>query len=214
MSWTRQGSKDALRQQNDLLNRITNTAPSGIIVRNPQGQITFANAYAQQKLKLTLSESNPQNYNSPLWQVTDLDGGIFPEELLPFRQVISTRRPVSSVHHAIQFPGEQRIFISANAAPIFSPDGQIESIVTTLEDITEQIAILQAHQESEERYRRLVELSPDAIIVHSEGHFVYINPAVPVFVVGLLVYNLTAFVSSPMSSYVTAWRYNSAWVEP
>jgi len=31
-------------------------------------------------------------------------------------------------------------------------------------------------------------------------------PSLPVFVVGLLVYNLTAFVSSPMSSYVTAAR--------
>jgi PAS domain S-box-containing protein/putative nucleotidyltransferase with HDIG domain len=169
--------ESALLQQNDLLNRITNTAPSGIIVRNQQGQITFANAYAQQKLRLTLSEDSPQIYDSPSWKVTDLDGGGFPDELMPFRQVLASQEPISSVHHAIQFPGEQRIFISANAAPIFSPDGKIESIVTTIEDITEQIAILQAHQESEERYRRLVELSPDAIAVHSDGRFVYINPA-------------------------------------
>ncbi len=169
--------EETLRQQNDLLNRITNTAPAGIIVRNPQGRITFANAYAQQKLRLTPSETDPYTFNSPAWQVSDLDGGDFPEDLLPFRQVLSTGRSVSSIHHAIQFPNEQRIFLSANAAPIFSPDGQIESIVTTVEDITEQISILQAHQESEERYRRLVELSPDAIAVHSEGIFVYINPA-------------------------------------
>jgi PAS domain S-box-containing protein len=32
-------------------------------------------------------------------------------------------------------------------------------------------------QESEERYRRLVEGSPDAIAVHSEGKFVFVNPA-------------------------------------
>jgi PAS domain S-box-containing protein len=31
--------------------------------------------------------------------------------------------------------------------------------------------------ESEERYRRLVEFSPDAIIVHSSGMFVFVNPA-------------------------------------
>ncbi len=35
----------------------------------------------------------------------------------------------------------------------------------------------EALRESEERYRRLVELSPEAIIVHSEGKFVYVNPA-------------------------------------
>ncbi|MEB3283180.1 MAG: EAL domain-containing protein [Lyngbya sp.] len=34
-----------------------------------------------------------------------------------------------------------------------------------------------ALRESEERYRRLVELSPEAIAVHSQGKFIYINPA-------------------------------------
>ena len=32
-------------------------------------------------------------------------------------------------------------------------------------------------RESEERYRRLVELSSDAVIVHSNGRFLYVNPA-------------------------------------
>jgi PAS domain S-box-containing protein len=35
----------------------------------------------------------------------------------------------------------------------------------------------QALRESEERYRRLVELSPDAIFVHINGRFALINPA-------------------------------------
>jgi two-component system, cell cycle sensor histidine kinase and response regulator CckA len=35
----------------------------------------------------------------------------------------------------------------------------------------------EALRESEERYRRLVELTPDAIAVHSGGRFVFVNPA-------------------------------------
>ena len=34
-----------------------------------------------------------------------------------------------------------------------------------------------ALRESEERYRKLVEISPDAVIIHQEGKITYLNPA-------------------------------------
>jgi len=45
------------------------------------------------------------------------------------------------------------------------------------QDIHDQRQTEQALAESEERYRSLVELSPEAIVVHSKGKLVYLNPA-------------------------------------
>jgi DNA-binding response OmpR family regulator len=43
--------------------------------------------------------------------------------------------------------------------------------------LKERNQMQQSVRESEERYRRLVELSPDGIFVHVDGKFVFMNPA-------------------------------------
>ena len=50
-------------------------------------------------------------------------------------------------------------------------------ILASIRDITEQKGIEGLLRESEERYRLLVEASPEPIVVHSEGVIVYMNPA-------------------------------------
>jgi len=51
---------------------------------------------------------------------------------------------------------------------------QVRAVVR---DVTDQKLVEAALKESEERYRRLVEFSPEAIAAHHEGKFVYVNPA-------------------------------------
>jgi len=44
-------------------------------------------------------------------------------------------------------------------------------------DVTDQTRAEEALRESEVRYRRLVDLAPDSILVHRDGRFVFANPA-------------------------------------
>lgn len=61
-------------------------------------------------------------------------------------------------------------------APTVFDDGR-KGVSVLLEDITKKKRTELTLQESEERYRQLVEISPDAVIIHQEGKISYINPA-------------------------------------
>ena len=56
-------------------------------------------------------------------------------------------------------------------------EGLSTAIRCVVRDVTDQKNAEEALRESEERYRQLVELSPEAIIVHRDGKLLYVNPA-------------------------------------
>ena len=66
----RQRTEEALRQERDLVARIMETSPLGVVVVNKEGQITFANRYAEQKLGLTKDELAQRTYNAPQWRIS------------------------------------------------------------------------------------------------------------------------------------------------
>lgn len=59
--------------------------------------------------------------------------------------------------------------------PLFDAEGQASRVAVFVCDISHQKKEEEDLHESEERYRNLVELSPDAILVHTEGKVAYIN---------------------------------------
>src|SRR6266540_3123168 len=62
------------------------------------------------------------------------------------------------------------------AAIPFQHEGET-AVQVVARDVTDRLKAEEALRASEDRYRRLVELSPDAIAVHSEGSFVFANRA-------------------------------------
>jgi PAS domain S-box-containing protein len=68
------------------------------------------------------------------------------------------------------------IILFCRIAPTVFDDGR-KGVSVILEDITTSKQSELELRESEDRYRTLVEISPDAVIVHQEGKITYLNPA-------------------------------------
>ncbi|HBG04122.1 MAG: signal protein [Geobacteraceae bacterium GWC2_58_44] len=79
--------------------------------------------------------------------------------------------------------GKQR-YLCFDAAPLRDAEGRVIAAIETMQDVTlrahteEQLrGALEGIRESEERFRRLVELSLDGIAILVQRRFVFINPA-------------------------------------
>ncbi len=64
-----------------------------------------------------------------------------------------------------------------HASVIHGGQGQVISIRWLIENIEPEVRVQEQLQESERRYRQLVEMSPDGLVVYSQGRILYANPA-------------------------------------
>jgi PAS domain S-box-containing protein len=173
----RKRTREALLRERDLVARLTETSPASVVQVDRQGQITFANLMAQEVLGLTVDEITQRTYNGPEWHITDYEGNPFPQEQLPLEQVMRTGQSVFDVRHAIERPDGQRVLLSINAAPLFDEAGQVDSMVSTVEDVTERVQLEQDLLNERDFAESLIETAQTIVLLlDTEGRIVRFNP--------------------------------------
>jgi PAS domain S-box-containing protein len=134
-------AQENLRRERDLISRIMETSPVGIVVADQAGKITFANPCAEKVLGLTKDAIEAGNTSVLDWRLTDAEGNPLVEPSLPLKQVLESGRPVQGIFHVIDFPNHPRTLLSTNAAPRFAATGKIDGLIITVEDITGRLAL-------------------------------------------------------------------------
>ena len=90
---------------------------------------------------------------------------------------LKARRPFRDFRLVQMRSDGTSVYFSLSGTPRFDPSGTFLGYRGTGTDITDQFEAERALRRSEERYRRLVDLSPDGILIHVRDRIVFANPA-------------------------------------
>lgn len=106
---------------------------------------------------------------------------IHPDDLMEFgmslRQMLPDHPSVTTTYRCRHKDGHY-IWVESSFRAIFDEKtGQVTEIYGVTRDITDRVLAEDELRESEDRYRALVEISPDAILLHQDGKILYMNPA-------------------------------------
>ncbi len=99
-----------------------------------------------------------------------------PDDSCPLLETLSTGK-FAVVEHTHRDESGNKLYVEVSTTPIRALDGRISQIVHISKDISERKRSEQALRESEEQYRRLVELSPDGIALVVDSAYVFVNAA-------------------------------------
>ena len=160
----RKKGERALLESEATARALMNSPTDTIMLMDTRGFILDLNDTAASKFK---------EYGANL--VGKLADTLLPDEVAKSRRALTTQ--VLEKKQMVRYEDERDgRWYDTVAYPVIV-DGEVTRIAMIARDITDRKMSEDALRESEERYRRLVEISPDAVLIHREGKIVFINPA-------------------------------------
>lgn len=164
-------AEEALRVSESRYRTIVEHAPIGISSTDAEGNLLQTNRAHQAMFGYSEEEIRAV----PMSSITH------PEDIAESRQfcneIFRGKRDHFQVDKRYYRKDGQMMWTTLTVSAVRDEQGSIRSLISMLEDITARKQAENELRTSEERYRKLIDLSPDAIAVHSEDKIVYANAA-------------------------------------
>ncbi|HUT11710.1 MAG TPA: PAS domain S-box protein [Thermoguttaceae bacterium] len=172
----RKQAEDALRQSQRFLQTVIDAVPDVTVVIDRDYRVVLANRVARRRA----GNWDPATHCLACFQLfhqRDMPcaGEIGP---CPLKEVIRTKAPATVTHTHRDADGNVRIR-EISAAPIFNESGKVVQIVESARDVTERTHAEKALQQSEQRFRSLVEAASDWIWeIDRDAAYTYASPKI------------------------------------
>jgi PAS domain S-box-containing protein len=166
----RKQAERQLRISEARFKAFMDNSPAIAWMKGEDGRYSYVNASWQRFFQRRLEDVQGK---------TDLD--LWPRMIAEHKRetdqrVLATRRSLQFSEMLPDFSGTLRTWLTYKF-PLQDTNGRSRIVGGMAMDLTEQERAKEALRDSEERYRRLVEVSPDAIFITKENEVAFINEA-------------------------------------
>jgi len=171
-------AEDALRVSEERFRTLVESLHATVLILGPRGEIQFANRAALELFGHTSDEIVGKTSIELGWNPVDANGNELPLELRPAPRVLASGKPVRNEVFGWRRPGSNELLWTiGDLVPLFDKDGKLEKVVVAFSDITLQIRAADALRQSEEKYARMIQFSPDAVSLRTvpEGRLIDVN---------------------------------------
>ena len=201
---------EALRESEERFRRLVQDLSVGVALLDGTGRVLLCNPAGLEILGVTSEELAQDGFWQRELTAIHEDGRPYAQHERP---VLNAVRDGTTLRNAVlghrPRGKDEMMWASVNVDPQRDAQGVVRNVIVSLADVTERKRAVEALRESEERYRRLVETSPDAVSVVESGRIRYANPAAialvgarePGEVIGRMAVEFVAEESLPVAAH-------------
>ncbi|ELZ24409.1 sensory transduction histidine kinase [Halosimplex carlsbadense 2-9-1] len=169
--------QERYRTERDMLDRLLDISPVGIVIHGAEGTILKTNEQAEEILGVDRGEIVGGTANPDEISVLSVDGDPIDTSSLPFRSVADTGESVDERELTIERPDGERAVVSVSGSPLFDEDGALKRVVVSIADVTDRRQRERERKQRNEQLRTLVTnlpvvvftLDPQGVFQHSAG---------------------------------------------